>query len=564
MMNAGSAGRWVCTLCLATGAAAQVQTYEHAAVAADHALASQAGLEMLKLGGNAVDAAVAASFCLSVVRPYSCGLGGGGFMLIWNPKGGRAVAIDYRGVAPAAAGPDYYERIGGETASRFGGRAVAVPGSVAGLLHALEQHGTLACATVMEPAIRAAGEGFAADANHVWAAGELATTLESHPELRALAAPIWTELCREGKVAVGDVIRRPEQAAALHLIAERGAGAFYRGPIGSAIVTAVRQNGGAMNLEDLADYQVRVGEPLRGWFQGKSVLAMPPPSSGGVAVLQILGMLERRLGDSGRQRNQRVLYAHVLAEAMKFAFADRAEWLGDPAFCEVPVEKLLSNEYIAQRAAQIELAHTLPIESYGNAAPPSPDGGTSHLSVIDVNGMAVACTETVNLVYGSLLTVTAYGIILNDDMDDFTTLPDRPNAFGLRQSQRNAPQPGKRPLSSMSPTIVLENGRAVLVAGGSGGPRIISATVQCLLDCLLFDMTPEQALAAPRFHHQWLPNVLEFEPGWGDAAVIEALRGMGHEIGSRPKIGVVQIVQAGPAGVGAASDPRKGGAPAGY
>ncbi len=559
----GRAGRWVCALCLAAGAAAQAQTYEHAAVAADHALASKAGLEMLKLGGNAVDAAVAASFCLSVVRPYSCGIGGGGFMLIWNPRGGRAVAIDYRETAPAAVGPDYYERIGDETASRFGGRAVAVPGSVAGLLHALEHYGTLSRATVMEPAIRAAGEGFAADANHVWAAGDLATTLESHPQLRALAAPIWSEFCRDGKVAVGDVIRRPEQAAALHLIAERGVEAFYRGPIGSAIVTTVRQNGGAMTLEDLAAYKVRVAEPLRGWFQGRCVLAMPPPSSGGVAVLQILGMVERRLKRAGRL-DERVQHPHILVEAMKFAFADRAAWLGDPAFCEVPVERLLSAEYLAARALRIELARTLPIESYGSAAPPPPDGGTSHLSVIDANGMAVACTETINLVYGSLLTVTAYGIILNDEMDDFTTLPDRPNAFGLRQSTRNAPQPGKRPLSSMSPTIVLENGRAVLVVGGSGGPRIISATVQCLLDCLLFDMTPQEAVAAPRFHHQWMPDVLEFEPGWPDAAVIEALRGMGHEIGSRPEIGVVQIVQAGPAGVRAASDPRKGGAPAGY
>jgi gamma-glutamyltranspeptidase/glutathione hydrolase len=461
-------------------------------------------------------------------------------------------------------GPDYYERIGDETASRFGGRAVAVPGSVAGLLHALEHHGTLSRATVMEPAIRIAGEGFAADANHVWAAGDLATTLESHPELRALAAPIWSELCRDGKVAVGDVIRRPEQAAALHLIAQRGAGAFYRGPIGSAVVTTVRQNGGSMTLEDLAAYQVRVSEPLRGWFLGKCVLAMPPPSSGGMAVLQILGMLERRLGNAGGLRNQPVFYAHVLAEATKFAFADRAAWLGDPAFCDVPVQRLLSKEYLDDRAGRIKLAHTLPIESYGTAAPPPPDGGTSHLSVIDANGMAVACTETINLVYGSLLTVTAYGIILNDEMDDFTTLPDRPNAFGLRQSPRNAPQPGKRPLSSMSPMVVLENGRAVLVAGGSGGPRIISATVQCLLDCLLFDMTPQEAVAAPRFHHQWRPDVLEFEPGWGDAALIEALRGMGHETGCRPEIGVVQIVQSGPAGVRAASDPRKGGAPAGY
>jgi gamma-glutamyltranspeptidase/glutathione hydrolase len=560
----GRSARWACSLCLAIASAAPAQEYQHAAIATDHALASEAGVEMLRQGGNAVDAAVAASFCLSVVRPYSCGLGGGGFMLVWLPRGGRAVAIDYRETAPAAAGPDYYARSGDETASRFGGRAVAVPGTVAGLLHALARYGTLGRATVMAPAIRIAGEGFAADADHVRAAAELESMLASRPALRALAQPIRSELCLDGEIAAGEVIRRPQHAAALRLVAEHGAGAFYRGDIGSAIVTAVREHGGAMTLDDLAAYRVVEREPLRGWFRGRCVLAMPPPSSGGLAVLQILGILHRRTGPDDMLRMGPATDAHYLVEAMKSAFADRAAWGCDPAFCDVPVERLLSAAYLDERARGISPDRTVPAAAYAPAAPPPDDGGTSHISVIDAGGNAVACTETINLTWGSLLTVTKYGIILNDEMDDFATRPDRPNAFGLLQSPRNAPQPGKRPLSSMSPTIVLENGHAVLVAGGAGGPRIISATVQCMVNCLVRDMPPQEAVAAPRFHHQWMPDVLEFEQDRCDDARIEDLRGRGHAIGFRDHVGIVQMVQAGPRGLRAGSDPRKGGAAAGY
>ncbi len=550
----------------ARAAAPQEHVYAHAAVAADHVLASEAGAEMLRRGGNAVDAAVAASFCLSVVRPYSCGIGGGGFMLISIPaRGGDgpvAVALDYREVAPGAVGPGYFMGLGDELASRAGPHSVGVPGTVAGLLLVLERFGTLERAAVLEPAIRIAEEGWPADASHVAAAREMSSRLRAAPQLVEAAGILWKELCREGSVRQGDLLRNPEQARALRLISEGGADAYYRGPIAQEIVATLERLGGAMTAADLAAYQPRLLPPVRGHFDRYEVLSMPPPSSGGVAVLQILGIVDRRRADALAPGGGGAS-VHLLAEASKHAFADRARWLADPDFVEVPVARLLDQAYLDKLAGSIDMARTRPdAESYGSVAPPSEDGGTSHLSVIDGGGMAVACTETINLEFGSMIAVA--GFALNDEMDDFTTAPGRPNVFGLVQSERNSPAPGKRPLSSMSPTIVLEQGRAVLVAGASGGPRIISGTVQVILNCLLRGMTPSRAVAAPRQHHQWLPDVLEFEDRWTDAAAIEAAAACGHTVGRRDEVGVVQIVQVLPAGIAAASDPRKGGRPAGY
>ncbi len=547
------------------------QPFEHAAVAADHPLASEAGVEMLARGGNAVDAAVAASFCLSVVRPYSCGLGGGGFMVIYAPPDAdapaRTVALNYRETAPAAVGRDYYdERLGDETVSRLGVHAVGVPGTVAGLLTALTLYGTLDRSTVLGPAIRAAEEGWTADASHVRAGAELAERLQRRPDLRESGQSLWGALYRDGDVGVGDVLRNPHQARALRLIAAEGREAFYAGPIADAIVAAMTAAGGPITLEDLGAYTVQVTEPLRGSFGGSEILAMPPPSSGGVTMLQILGLIERRLETLDDPAHNGPAYVHLVAESMKHAFADRAAWLADPAFVAVPTDRLLAAAYLDQRADLISPRGTMETMRYGSAAESDlvEDGGTSHISVVDARGMAVACTETINLIYGSAVVVPGFGFALNDEMDDFTTVSGRPNKFGLRQSDRNLPQPGKRPLSSMSPTIVVEHGRAVLVAGGSGGPRIISATVQCVLNCMLFEMPPAQAVGAPRFHHQWLPDVLQFEEAWNDTATVTALETRGHVTGRRDEIGVVQVITVGEDGVHAASDPRKGGAPAGY
>jgi gamma-glutamyltranspeptidase/glutathione hydrolase len=550
--------------------------FAHAAVAADHPLASRAGLEMLNKGGNAVDAAVATSFCLAVVRPHSCGIGGGGFMVVYIPasdeKPEQTIALNYRETAPATVGPDYYVNLKSDTASRFGGAAVGVPGTVAGLLHALEHFGTLDRAAVLAPAIRAAEEGFAADANHVEACDDLRKTFQKNPQLRETADEIWNNLCLGGEVKVGDVIRQPELARALKLIAQQGADAFYRGEIAHAIVKTVQNRGGSLALDDLGHYQIRTTTPLRGHFRNVEILSMPPPSSGGIAMQQIFGILERRmtdLGDPSALHRTSPLYVHLLTEAMKHAFADRSRWLADPAFVDVPIANLLAPEYLDSLASKISFARTIDSSQYGSIPPQPPaqtvphDHGTSHLSVIDDRGMAVACTETINLIYGSLVTVQDFGFILNDQMDDFTTIPGKPNEFGLQQSERNLPQSGKRPLSSMSPTIVLRNGQAVLVVGASGGPRIISATTQCILNCLLFDMDADDAVRAPRFHHQWMPNMLEFEPSWNDAPSMATLRALGHETGQHKVIGEVQLIHRRADGLHAASDPRKGGEPAG-
>ena len=291
---------------------------------------------------------------------------------------------------------------------------------------------------------------------------------------------------------------------------------------------------------------------------------MPPPSSGGIAMQQILGILDHRLDDIGILSPTSAAYVHLLTEAMKHAFADRAEWLADSAFVEVPIERLRSAAYIKGLAETISMTRTQDRFTYGSVTPMPDDGGTSHLSVIDENGMAVACTETINMTFGSMVVVPEFGFALNNEMDDFTTIPGKPNAYGLLQSDKNLPQPGKRPLSSMSPTIVVRDGKVRLVGGAAGGPRIITATTQCLLNCMLFDMTPGESIAAPRFHHQWMPDKLNFENRWDHPHTISALRALGHVTDHMGAIGVAQIIQVTADGIRAASDPRGGGRPAGY
>jgi len=555
------------------GQIAESQMYRQAAVAADHPLASQAGLEMLKRGGNAVDAAVATSFCLSVVRPYSCGIGGGGFMLIYVPprngQPAQSIALNYRESCPAAIGADHFAALNDPNASRFGAHAVAVPGTVAGLCFALKKYGTLDLPTVLAPAIRAAEEGVPADANYVSAAHELATLLAHNRALETTASAIWMRLCLSGRVKIGDVIKQPDQAKALRLIAEHGESAFYRGDIARAIVELMRAAGGPMTLDDLAAFRVKEQVPLQSTFKGRQILSMPPPSSGGLAMQQVFGIIERRWDDLPAPAQRGSAYIHLVVEAFKHAFADRSEWLADPDAVEVPVARLTDRGYIDRLARRVSMDHVLdnPFD-YGSivsAENPIPlDSGTSHFSVIDEQGMAVACTETINLNYGSLLTVPGYGFALNDEMDDFTTRPGESNAFGLRQSTRNLPAAGKRPLSSMSPTIVVKDGKAEIVAGGSGGPRIITATIECILNCLLFGASPGESVSAPRFHHQWMPDSLQFEPKLADRALIDDLTRLGHRVEVTDVPAQVQLIQVTPAGIQAACDPRKGGRPAGY
>lgn len=567
-----------------TGGALAREDYPRAAVAADHVIASEAGAEILRKGGNAVDAAVATSFCLSVVRPYSCGIGGGGFMIVHlkdDPRrpgaGPVTTAINYREQAGAWARPDYYEHLADPDASTHGGKAVAIPGNVAGLLYALERYGTMDRRAVLGPAIRAAEQGFTVDRHYVDNVKEVIEWIEKDPARADRFPFLWDRLLRQGKIAEGDVIRLPEQAEALMLIAERGAAGFYDGPVAEAIIEAIRADGGEMTLADLKSFKVEELKPLEIGFRGKRILSMPPPSSGGIAVAHILGLLDRRAGDLQGLRPGTGPYLHLVAEASKHAFADRARWLGDTAYAAVPIEKLLSPEALAKQAALIDMRRTRPQAEYGTAEQLPEDGGTSHFCVIDERGNAVSCTETINLIFGSLVPVARYGFILNDEMDDFTTRRGKPNAFGLVQSDRNLPAPGKRPLSCMTPVMVFEQRQpasgtgqpredVVLMAGASGGPRIITGTVQASLHVLLFDLGAIESVGLPRFHHQWEPDVLQLEDALRGGEVEADLKARGHVTGRREVVGAVQLIRAARTGRGyeAASDPRKGGRPAGY
>lgn len=544
--------------------------FPHGAVAADHYTASQAGIEILKAGGNAVDAAVATSFALSVVRPQSCGIGGGGFMLVHlkdDPRHGTIdAAINYREQCPGAYGPDYYAADPDPDASTHGGKAVAVPGTVAGLLYALEKYGTMGRAQVLAPAIRAAEEGFAADKHSIESAKEVLEWLGKGPDRPGRFSFFYDRFLLRGSVKVGDRLRVPEQGAVLRLIAEHGADGFYKGPVADAIVRAVKGDGGGLTLEDLGAFRITDTPPLTADFLGKTLLMMPPPSSGGIAITQALELLELRRGAvAGSERNS-AAYIHLVAEAMKHAFADRARWLGDPAYVDIPIRTLLSPAYLKARSDLFDPARTLAAEAYGTSPILPGDHGTSHLSAVDSRGNAVACTETINLIFGSLLAVPEYGFVLNDEMDDFLTRRGVKNAFGLEQSERNLPAPGKRPLSSMSPIIGLDKDGVVLVAGGSGGPRIISSTLEVALNVLVFDLGAAEALSSPRFHHQWQPDVLQLEDGLRGTPAERALNALGHRTEGRGMVGAVQLIRRAKEGPGfeAASDPRKGGAPAGY
>ncbi len=564
-------------ICLASGGAGRAELepneeegFPRAVVAADHPLAARAGLQMLEQGGNVVDAAVATSFALSVVRPYSSGLGGGGFMVIWNAERGEAVALDYRERAPQRAHRDLFvdardPDLPPELISQKGMLAVGVPGTVAGLAYALEHYGKLDLATVLQPAIRLARDGYRLDDHDRETHRNLLRQFARRPAYRPRFATLYEQYLFGGQTPDAEVPVTSPQLAALELIARDGPDAFYRGPIARALVALSDDQGGLLSAEDLAAVRPVVRQPLRGSFDGAEILTMPPPSSGGVALLQILNTLAAWEAQGNRrfqtleERDPESIQA--LVEAMKHAYADRAAFLADADFVDVPVDRLISPAYAAEIARQIDSGQTREPAAYGAAALGA--GGTSHLSVIDARGNAVACTETINLGFGSWVVEPTYGIVLNNQMDDFTARPGEPNAFGLIQSDKNAVQPGKKPLSSMTPTIVLRDGRATHSLGASGGPRIISATLQVLLHMVRFGQSPAEAVRQPRLHHQWMPDqVLVEEPL--DTTLGDLLQQFGHTVVRRSPLGVCQAVSRDATGLRGAGDPRKGGTAAGY
>ncbi len=549
---------------------AKAHEYQHGVVAADHSAASEAGAKILREGGNVVDAAVATSFALSVVRPASCGIGGGGFMVIWDSKKQKAVAIDYRERAPAdASAKDYGDAADAghdEPVSVRGGMAVGVPGTVAGLCYAAEKYGTLPIAQLVQPAIDLCRNGVEIDAHDIEVQASTLQKIRTHKGYESRFAPLVKGyLNGEVKWKIGDRLHSP-QMAVLERIATHGAAGFYEGEVAAAIRRTVAGESGKMQLSDLQKYAPSERDVLQASFQGRQLITMPPPSSGGIALLQTLQSLEA--WEKAQQVSLQSLghnsadYIHVVTESLKHAFADRAEFLGDTDFVEVPVTKLLSPEYAAQIAAQIDRQKTHPMQDYGRFFT-NDDAGTSHFSVIDADGNAVACTETINLTFGSFVVVPEFGILLNNQMDDFAANPGKANAFGLIQGEANAVAPGKRPLSSMTPTIIIEDGKATYACGASGGPRIITATLQSLLNHTVFGMPVHQAVAAPRFHHQWSPDELLLEPELFQT-VSAPLLAKGHITQRASSLAATQGAALQTNQLTGGSDPRKHGQPAGY
>lgn len=497
--------------------------------------ATEAGVAMLALGGNAIDAAVASAFALSVTQPFSAGIGGGAFLLVRNAEG-EILAIDARETAPAAAARDMYVGPGvPERASLFGPLAVATPGFVAGMALALERYGTKSLAEVLEPAIALAARGFEIGPYHARMLDAMRryklperfseTGRIQFPPAGSPAEPGW-------RLVQADLART------LARIAAEGPAGFYRGGIAEAIAEDMAKSGGILTAEDLASYEVRLREPVSGSYRGLEIHAFPPPSSGGVALIEALNILEGfDLAALGAGSSASV---HRIAEALKLAFADRAAFLGDPDFVEVPVARLVSKPYAAGlrdrinppwwRRAPATWGRSESVLRVEGPGLPQNDSGTTHLSTADAAGNAVALTMTINTPFGSGMTVPGTGIVLNNEMDDFSVALDTPNAYGLVDTRgANAVAPGKRPLSSMTPTIALRDGQLVFVTGSPGGPRIISTTLLSIVNVVDFGMSVQAAVSAPRFHHQWVPDQLTVEPAF-PADVVEGLRARGHEV----------------------------------
>lgn len=535
-------------------------------VATDSVFASRAGQEILEAGGNAFDAAAAISFALAVCRPESTGLGGGGFMLA-RTSTGEVFILDFRETAPAAATADMYTTgpaARNEKASRIGLLAVAVPGLVEGRCRMLSRWGTLPLARVLAPAIRLAEEGFAVDEFFVKASREALKEFDADPELKQQCAFVYRTFLNNGALfEPGYVLKQPELARCLRRLADEGPDFFYRGDFAASLVERMARGGGLISRDDLASYQVKWRAPLVGRYRDFTILTMPPPSSGGVAILQTLNILEHFPMAALRHDEVRPA-AHLLIEAMKHAFADRSRYLGDADFVEVPVRFLTSSAYARRLAMRIQraLPGVLPIEAYG-VDPLPEDAGTSHFCVVDAAGNVVASTETINTEFGSLAAVDEWGVLLNNEMDDFQTRPGQPNAFGLVQSPRNGVQPGKRPLSSMSPTLVLKDDRPYLMIGASGGPRIISAVLNVMISLIDDQASLQEAMQTVRVHHQWQPDRIFFDRD-PPPSLVDMLKARGHSVADRERRGAIvqAILRTNDQWIGA-SDPRKGGIPAG-
>lgn len=537
-------------------------------VASEQRLASQVGVDIVAQGGNAIDAAVGMGFALAVVLPNAGNLGGGGFMLVQTAKAAKPVALDFREVAPAAASRDMYldekDRVvtGKSTQSPY---AVGVPGSVAGLVRALQEYGTLSLEQVLAPAIKLAENGFivspvlaeqfALQRTHL---GRWPGTREVFFKLKDAAntncALSQCPLDALKTYAAGDRLIQTDLAATLRLIAQHGAAGFYSGPVAQKIVAELNLDGQVLSLKDLQDYRVVVREPVHGTYRGFNIYSMPAPSSGGVHLIQMLNLLERYpLAQYGTGSAQVV---HLIAESARLAYADRAEHLGDPDFVKVPQKGLASKKYADELAGKIKLDRATPSAMVRAGQPQAFESDqTTHFSVMDTEGNVVSCTYTLNLSFGSGIVARGTGVLLNNEMDDFSIKPGVANAFGLIGGDANAIAPGKRPLSSMTPVIVSTSEGPVLATGSPGGARIITTVLQNLINIIDFKMNIAEAIAAPRMHHQWVPDYLRLERGFSPDT-ITLLQKMGHEVRVMPAMGRVQTVQRRGDFFFGASDPR--------
>src|SRR5690349_7397504 len=488
-------------------------TAPHAMVVSAHPLASQAGLDILKQGGNATDAAVAVAFALEVVLPDAGNIGGGGF-IVHRTAGGEVTALDYREAAPAAATHDMFVDSAGNPTkkSEVGHLAAGVPGSVAGLYEAWKKYGSLPWATVIAPAIRLA-QGHVIDTARSRDIRSDRDLLAQFPASRAQF------LVHDSAPAPGTMWRQPDLARTLQLISDSGPDVFYRGQIADLIVAEMQRGGGLITKDDLRNYRAKWRTPIRLSYRGHTIYSMPPPSSGGVTMGEILNILE---GYDTIPAFGTPAYIHVLTEAMRRAFIDRNRWLGDPDFVSMPLDRLLSKSYAASLRADIDPHRATP-------TPPYQSGGderleTTHYSVVDAAGNAASVTTTLNGGFGSAVTVTGAGFLLNNEMDDFTTAPGKPNQYGLVQGEANAIVPGKRMLSAMTPSIVLgRDGKLFMVVGTPGGPTIITSVFQVIVNVVDQGMSLADAVAAPRIHHQALPDVIFYERSSLAAAVIDSL-----------------------------------------
>ncbi len=516
----------VMALTIASAASRPAAVGRNGMVVAPEAQAAQVGLKVLKSGGNAVDASVAMALALAVTYPNAGNLGGGGFLLYRTPEG-EFHAHDHRETAPGALTAGMFlDREGKPVPERSlrGGLAVGVPGTVAGLLDAHRRWGSLPFKDLAAPAISLAGDGFAISRETAAGLNRSATLLAADPE----SAKIFVR--RDRPWQAGDVLVQPDLAATLKQIAAGDPAVFYTGRIGRAIVETVRTCGGVMTLEDLAAYKPVLREPLHGVYRRYRITSFPPPSSGGAVLLQILEMLEAfDLSASGYGGSRTI---HLMAEAERRAYADRAQWMGDPEFFDIPLDRLLDPDYLAGRAGSIDPARATPsgrIAPYRPVPEESPE--TLHFSVTDGKGGIVAMTTTLNSSYGSGIVARGTGILLNNEIDDFAVAPGVPNQFGLVGGEANAIQGGKRPLSSMTPTIVTTNAassRPVMALGSPGGSTIITSVLQVLLNVLDHHMPLQEAVDAPRFHHQWLPDVIRYEARMLPEDVAAGLRRRGH------------------------------------